>query len=110
MIRILNVMIEGRVSSIEVPQETIDSASGLFNKMDEDMSKGWTMGNEFVDEPTVEQRCKIVAEKLLYAIEEENKQMTQMMCAYILSRVPNVMTVHIDNNNEINETVIEVGG
>ena len=101
-------MIEGRVSSIEVPQAMIDSASDLFNKMDEDMSKGWTMGNEYVENPDIEQRCKIIAEKILYAIEEENEQMKQMMSAYILSRVPNVMTVHIDNNNEINETVIEV--
>jgi len=108
VIMILNVVVDGNMIALEVPQETIESASGLFDKMDADMSKGWTIGRDFVDNPDLLQRCQIVADKILTAIDNNNEEMKTMMAAYILSRVPNVMTVHIDNTGEMNETVVDL--
>jgi len=108
VILILNVVVDGQMLAIEVPQETIDSASELFDKMDADMSKGWTIGREFVANPDQLQRCQVVADRLLTAIDNENDNMKTMMAAYILARVPNVMTVHIDNNGELHETVLDL--
>lgn len=108
MILILNVVIDGQMLAIEVPQENIESGGGLFDKMDEDMSKGWTIGRNFVENPDQLQRCQIVADKLLTAIDMENENMKTMMAAYILARVPNVMTVHIDNQGELHETVLDL--
>ncbi len=108
MIMILNISITGNMLSIEVPQELIDNASDLFIKMDSDMDSGWTMGREFVDTPNIEQRCQIVADKLLTAIENEDDQMKMMMAGYILSRVPNIMTLHIDNTGEIHESWLDL--
>jgi hypothetical protein len=108
-IMILNISIDGNMSTIEVPQEIIDNASDLFNKMDRDMDKGWTMGRDFVDNPNLEQRCQIVADKILTAMDNEQEQTKIMMSAYILSRVPNIMTLYIDNTGDINETYVDIG-
>jgi len=108
MIRVLNVGIDGQMQAVNVEEEMVLSGSPLFNKMDEDMNKGWTLSKEFVENPNVTQRCQIVGDKLLSAIEDNNKQMKTMMAAYILSRVPNIMTIYIDNNGEVFETEIEL--
>ncbi|MCN4145064.1 MAG: hypothetical protein LC437_08615 [Thiohalomonas sp.] len=108
MIRVLNVVIDGQMSSVNVEEDMLLSGSPLFNKMDEDMNKGWTLSKEFVANPNITQRCQIVGDKLLTAIEDENEQMKTMMTGYILSRVPNIMTIHIDNTGEIFETQIEL--
>ncbi|WP_198265390.1 hypothetical protein [sulfur-oxidizing endosymbiont of Gigantopelta aegis] len=108
MLRVLNVVIDGETYAVNVEEEMILSGSTLFNKMDEDMNKGWTLSKEFVENPNVTQRCQIVGDKLLTAIEDENEQMKTMMAGYILSRVPNIMTIYIDNTGEIFETQLEL--
>ncbi len=108
MIRVLNIVIDGQMYTVDVDEEMIESGSPLFNKMDMDMNKGWTLSKEFVENPDVTQRCQIVGDKLLTAIEDENEQMKTMMAAYILSRVPDIMTIYIDNTGEIFETQLEL--
>ena len=88
--------------------QLIESATGLFDKMDEDMNKGWTIGTEWVDAPDVTQRCQIVTDKIVTAIENEDDAMKTIMAAYILSRVPNIMTIHVDVNGDISDTEIEM--
>ena len=36
--------------------------------MDQDMDAGWQMSRDWVDNPSREQRCQIVADKLLTAL------------------------------------------
>lgn len=108
MIRVLNVVIDGQMYTVDVDEDIVESGTPLFNKMDLDMNKGWTLSKEFVENPDVTQRCQIVGDKLLTAIEDENEQMKTMMAAYILSRVPEIMTIYIDNTGEIFETQLEL--
>ena len=108
MVRILNVVVDGQMYAINVEENMILSGSSLFNKMDEDMNKGWTLGKDFVESLNVTERCQVVGDKLLTALEDGNEQMQTMMAAYILSRVPNIMTIHIDNTGEIQETELEL--
>ncbi len=105
---ILNVSISGNLMSVEVPQEMVTEARPVFDKMDADMSRGWTMGREFVANPNAEQRCQIVANKLLTAMDNGDKQLGTMMAAYILSRVPNVITLYIDNTGDMSETWLDI--
>ena len=108
MVRILNVVVDGQMYAINVEEDMILSGSSLFNKMDEDMNKGWTLGKDFVESLNVTERCQVVGDKLLTALEDDNEQMKTMMAGYILSRVPNIMTIHIDNTGEIQETQLEL--
>jgi len=108
MVRILNVVVDGQMYAINVEEDMIVSGSSLFNKMDEDMNKGWTLGRDFVESLNVTERCQVVGDKLLTALEDDNEKMKTMMAGYILSRVPNIMTIHIDNTGEIQETQLEL--
>lgn len=108
MVRILNVVVDGQMYTVNVEEDMILSGSSLFNKMDEDMNKGWTLGKDFVESLNVTERCQVVGDKLLTALDDGNEQMKIMMAAYILSRIPNIMTIHIDNTGEIQETELEL--
>ncbi len=108
MIMVLNVVIDGQMIAVNVSQETLDSATDFFDKMDQDMNKGWTMGKEWVKNPDITQRCQIVGDKLLTAIEDNNEQLKTMMAGYILHRVPDIMTLYIDNTGDILETQFDL--
>ena len=68
------------------------------------MGSGWQMSREWVDELTAEQRCQVVADKLLTAMETENEKLRMMMAAYILNRVPGIKGVRVATDGEIQET------
>ena len=101
---ILNVVADGQTYPVEVPDSMLAEARPIFEKMDMDMDQGWQLGRDWLENPNPEQRCPIAADKLLTALETENRNMQIMMAAYILSKAPHVETVVIDTNGELNET------
>jgi len=101
---ILNVVISDNSIPINVPDAIITEAAEFFDKLDADMEKGWQVGREWVDKLNIEQRCQVVADKMLTALENENQQVSVMMAAYILNRVPGIKGVRTAINGEINET------
>jgi len=76
--------------------------------MDKDMDGGWRMGPEYVHEPDITQRCQIVAERLMLAIERRNETLVRAMAAYIVWRIPNIKELHIDTTGEPQLTDIVV--
>jgi len=103
---ILNIVIDEKTLPIKVPESLLTSAEAFFQKIDSDMDKGWQISRDWVDNPTLEQRCQVVADKILGAIETENEKLAIMMAAYILSRAPSIKTVVIDTQGEIQETLL----
>ncbi len=101
---ILNVIIDDRTYPIEMSEETIKSDEKFFQKMDNDMDKGWQISRDWVENPDSKQRCQIAADKLLTAINRENETLVTLMAGYIISRMPGVKTVNIDTSGEILET------
>lgn len=101
---LLNIAINGQEVTLNVPDTMLSEARGFFDKMDRDLDKGFQMGRYWVENPDPEQRCQIAADRLLTAIESENKNMATMMSAYILSKAPHIETVIIDTNGEMQET------
>jgi hypothetical protein len=102
----LNIIIDGRSNAFEVPDEILVEARDFFNKMDEDMDRGWQMSRDWVPSPDNRQRCQIAADKLLTAIETDNEKLLMLMAAYILHTMPGVKSVNIDLTGDINETDI----
>ena len=100
---LLNVAIDGQNVDINVPDSMLSEAREFFAKVDSDLDKGYQMGRYWVDNPNGEQRCQIAADKLVTAIENENKNMATMMSAYILSKAPHIESVVIDSSDEIQE-------
>ncbi len=104
---ILNISIEDQNYPIEVPEGMLNDGLEFFNKVDADMDKGWQMSRSWVDNPDVEQRCQIMADKILGAFEQENKKSLVLMSAYILSKLSGVKTVYVSTNGEMQETSFE---
>jgi hypothetical protein len=104
---ILNAIIDDQLYTLNVPTELIDNAGDFFDRMDRDMDHGVQMSREWVDNPSLEQRCQIVANKLLTALENNNDNLGRMMAGYILIRVPDIDSVQIDTSGDMTATVIK---
>lgn len=106
---ILNVYIEDQHYPLDVADALVTDAEEFFAKMDSDMAGGWQMSREWVERPNPTQRCQIAADKLMAALQADNPQMVSLMAAYIVSRVPGIKGVRIDNTGEMQETELLMG-
>jgi len=101
---LLNVIVDEQSIDLNIPDALLDEAEAFFQRMDQDMDAGWQMSREWVDNPNREQRCQIVADKLLTALENENRKLALMMAGYILTRLPGVKSLDLDTAGEIGNT------
>ena len=97
----LKAIVDEQVYTLNVPDPILRQGAGFFDQLDRDMDQGWQMSREWVQTPDRLQRCQIVADKLLSALEKENERLGMMMAGYILSRLPNVDAVEFDLQGEI---------
>ena len=103
---VLVIQIDELNYDVDVPDRLIQDAEDLYQKMDKDMDQGWQLSRDWVAHPDAKQRCQIVADKVLDAIEKQNEKVTIMMCGYILSRMPGSKRVIIDTSGDIGKTEI----
>ncbi|RMD71840.1 MAG: hypothetical protein D6819_00465 [Gammaproteobacteria bacterium] len=101
---ILYIYIDDMRYSIDVPQEVLEEGEDFFAKLDRDMDRGWTMGRHFIPQPNTLQRCQIVADRILTALETERDKALPLMAGYILSRLPGVHGVQVDVSGEMFNT------
>ena len=104
---ILNVTINEHSYPVRIPDDMLEDAAGLFSRMDADMDKGWQMSRVWVDHPDILQRCQIVADRLLTAMENHNQELAAMMAAYIVARMPDAREIVIDADGDITQTRIK---
>ena len=97
----INVEIDDKSYPLDVPETLSFEAVDFFEKMDSDMNCGWQMSRWWVPDPDTHQRCQIVADKLLTAMQKDNLPMAQMMCAYILSKKPATRRIRLNIEGEI---------
>jgi hypothetical protein len=102
---ILKAIIDDQIYSLDVPDAVIAQGEEFFAELDRDMDKGWQMSRDWVDNPSQIQRGQIVADKLLTALENENRRVGLLMAGYLLKRLPNLDEVEIDVQGEIQNTV-----
>lgn len=98
---ILKAIIDDQVYELNVPDALLAAAGPFFAQLDRDMDQGRQMSREWVGAPDRLQRCQIVADKLLTALEQENDKLGRLMAGYILSRLPGVESVELDIHGEI---------
>lgn len=104
---ILNIRIEDQNYPVDVPDNILKEANEFFTRLDQDMDKGWQMSRSWVEQPNIEQRCQIIADRILGAFEQENKKSLVMYAAYILAKMPEVKLVDISTSGEMQETSFE---
>ena len=100
----LNIYVADNMIPIEVPEDMLVDAEQIYAKMDSDMDKGWQMYRDWVDDLTQQQRCQVVANKILTALENENEPSAMLMAGYIMTRMPGVLNVHISTDGDITQT------
>ena len=105
---ILNVMIDDQLLELNVPEAFISQAQDFFAKMDSDMDRGWQVNREWVERPDQMLRAQIAANKLLTALENQDHNLGRLMAGYILSRVPEVVTVELNPAGETRDHRIEI--
>ena len=105
---ILKVTIDEKTFPLEVNEGMIQQAHEAFKKMDNDMDQGWQMSRVWVDHPNDLQRCQIVADKMLTAIQQENTATVGLMAAYIMHRLPGVIAIDIDTSGDMTLTEVVV--
>lgn len=98
---ILKAIVDDQEYSLNVPDALLIEGEDFFVKLDRDMDAGWQMSREWVSAPNRLERCQIVADKLLTALETENERLGLLMAGYILSRLPGVESVELDVQGEI---------
>ena len=98
---ILKVIIDDDEQDIHVPDDIIVDASEYFDMIDKDIDQGYQMSRTWVEKPDLLQRCQIVGDRILTALETENKKTGTLMAAYILSRVPNAYALHLNNEGDM---------
>jgi hypothetical protein len=100
----LKVVIEANQYMIDIPYDVLREGQSFFDKMDYDMNKGWQMGREWVEAPTLLQRCQIAADRLADAIESGNDTLAHLTSGYILHHMPDVREVRVDMDGEMQGT------
>lgn len=93
--------IDDQIIALEVPDSLITDAAEYFDKMDRDMNCGWQMSRWWVPDPDLTQRCQIVADKLLTAIQKNDSETAMLMSAYILRAMPSTRRISINTDGEI---------
>ena len=107
---ILHAVVNDQPCPVHVPDGMLRDAADVFARMDADMDRGWQMSRVWVDRPDRIQRCQIVADRLLTALETENRELAALMAAYILHRVPDIRALDIDAGGDMTRTRIDAGG
>ena len=103
---ILKVTIDEKTYPLELDKGMIASAQEVFKKMDADMDRGWQMSRTWVDAPNATQRCQIVADKMLTAIQQEKTATIGLMAAYIINKIPGILAIDIDTSGDMTLTEI----
>ena len=97
----VTVEIDDKSYVLNVPEALALEATEFFEKMDKDMNCGWQMSRWWVPDPDQNQRCQIVADKLLTAMQQENEEYALLMAAYILHSKPDTRRIRINTEGEI---------
>lgn len=105
---LLKAIIDDQELSLEIPEQILEQGQPFFAKLDADMDQGWQMSREWIARPTQIERCQIVADKLLTALEKENDRLGMLMAGYLLSRLPGLETVTLDTHGEMQNTLFTV--
>ena len=97
----VSVEIDDKSYVLNVPEALALEAAEFFEKMDKDMNCGWQMSRWWVPDPDQNQRCQIVADKLLTAMQQDNSEYALLMAAYILHYKPDTRRIRINTDGEI---------
>jgi hypothetical protein len=102
----LHITIEDLEYTLEVPDDLVHNGEEFFARIDADLDKGQQMGRQWRASLNLEDRIRIVGDRLLSTLERENHATGRMLAAYILNRAPTIARLDLDTSGEPQETEI----
>lgn len=99
----LRIHVNDSVQDIAVPDFMLVEGEEFFSKLDQDMDRGYQMSRTWIDKPTTEQRCQIVADRILTALSNGKQQTATLLAAYILKRAPMVRAIYLNTEGDMTE-------
>lgn len=103
----LNIIVDDYSMNLNVPVDFLTASVEAFERLDRKMDLGVQLGRNWIERPSQHQRCQVAADKLLTALETGNESLAMLSAGYILSRMPDVCRVSIDNSGEMLGTFFE---
>lgn len=87
MAKILYVSLNGRkILEYQRDQRVPGHQRKFLDKMDDDMNRGFRLGDEMIEQPDGNDRMNYVSMKLVQGIQSDNNSLVAAMCAYIANR------------------------
>jgi len=74
-----------------------DLQLAFLDRMDTDMDKGIKIRGELLKQPDGNQRAIFVAMNLIRALQQDNEAAKTASCAYLVSRHPDLLEVHAND-------------
>ncbi len=103
-----NITIDEESYTLEVSEKLMQELESAHRDMDSEYDKGIQLGRYWIDQPTLEQRCQLTADKVVSAIHQENIRLFYIMAAYILRQFPALKKVTVSSDFEISDIDIEL--
>lgn len=101
---IFYVVVNAKVRDITLTKDVLSSGQSFYSKINADMDKGWQMGREWVEQPTIDDRCKIVADRARSAMMCGKETLAKLLAGYIIDQMPGVIAVNLDTSGEMEDT------
>jgi len=105
----LHFQINDTTRDIDVPDFMLTEGEDFFAQIDRDLDKGYQMSRTWVDKPNQEQRCQVVADRILTALSNGNQQTGTLLAAYILKRMPHIRNVVLNTEGDMTEHDLSEG-
>jgi hypothetical protein len=106
----LKAIIDDDLYTLEVPEELVRDSEPFFQSLDQTMAQGIQLGRYWIQNPSLEDRLRIIGDRLLGALEQEKHDVGRMMAAYILNRAPGLEYIRLDTTGELENTEIRFSG
>ncbi|VAW57686.1 hypothetical protein MNBD_GAMMA07-498 [hydrothermal vent metagenome] len=103
-----NISIDEESYTLEVSDKLMQELESTHHDMDTEYDKGLQLGRYWIDQPTLEQRCQLTADKVVSAIHQENIRLFYITASYILRKFPALKNVTVSSDFEISDIDIEL--
>ena len=81
-------------------QQLQDHQLLYLDKMDEKMDQGFSLGEQEIENPDINQRSQFVAANLAHAIKTGNEAQMASLCSYIALRMPDIQQLSIKDHED----------
>ena len=88
------------ISEYDRSTELDDNQRGFLDKMDADMDRGVRISGKLISSPDSKQRVSFVTMNLLNALQQDDDARIALYCAYLTSRLPHTLEVHVSGQGD----------